>query len=440
MLLADYEVTYLKSISNDGTMKGCLLFLAAGRVLLDQLESLDIILIKLAPSRIVNFMNKDIKDIIQNNISEEVKKSIPGRIPLEEFNELEPEVEAMVDDIIKTHNSQGKLILYSKKDMEQILEDIHLRQAKCCKLKERNTQAYHVLSIIAQIKYNAQQLQLFGYVIEMGMVAKAASLLVRIKVRTGQHCVRQYKIENKMFVPCTTTKKRPGRPSTLTTEHTAWLIEYYDKILDAVREALSEQFNGISIILSAKLPAAIVSEATLHNRAKVVSQWISDPEFNFDNRCVFIDEAGFNLHTRRNFGRSKRGTPARAVAPSQRAICEQCVINVCLRKPQAALSSKKRKRYDGSTVLNGRIGTRTGHFIEYLDNVMDIVDENNVKCRYLVMDNAPIHTNKSISHLVEQRGYKSIYLPKHSPFLNPIEEFWSKVKMGKCEISQHYRL
>ena len=96
-------------------------------------------------------MNKDIKDMIQNNISEEVKKSIPGRILLEEFNGLEPEVEAMVDDIIKTHNSQGKLILYTRKDMDQILEDIHLRQAKCCKLKERNTQTYHVLSIIAQM-------------------------------------------------------------------------------------------------------------------------------------------------------------------------------------------------------------------------------------------------------------------------------------------------
>ncbi|KAI7860374.1 hypothetical protein BDC45DRAFT_494256 [Circinella umbellata] len=80
MLLADYEIAYLKSISNDGTMKGCLLFLAAGRLLLDQLENLDIILIKLAASRIVNFMNKDIKDIIENNISGDVASSVLKKI------------------------------------------------------------------------------------------------------------------------------------------------------------------------------------------------------------------------------------------------------------------------------------------------------------------------------------------------------------------------
>ncbi|KAG2221198.1 hypothetical protein INT45_000238 [Circinella minor] len=134
--------------------------------------------------------------------------------------------------------------------------------------------------------------------------------------------------------------------------------------------------------------------------------------FDFDDRCVFIDEAGFNLHIRRNFGRSKRGSPARAVIPSQRgvsitilgAICELGVINVSVRKPQAVQSSKKRKRNDGTTVLNARIGTRTEHFVEFLDKVMDILDENNMKGRYLVMDNAPIHTNKSIGCLVEQRG------------------------------------
>jgi transposase len=29
---------------------------------------------------------------------------------------------------------------------------------------------------------------------------------------------------------------------------------------------------------------------------------------------------------------------------------------------------------------------------------------------------------------VEQRGYQMVFLPPYSPFLNPIEEFWSKLK------------
>ena len=79
-------------------------------------------------------------------------------------------------------------------------------------------------------------------------------------------------------------------------------------------------------------------------------------------------------------------------------------------------------------MLNVRIGTRTEHFIEFIGKVMDTLDENNMKERYLVMDSAPIHTNQSIARIVEQRGYKCTYLPPYSLFLNPIEEFWLKVK------------
>jgi transposase len=53
-----------------------------------------------------------------------------------------------------------------------------------------------------------------------------------------------------------------------------------------------------------------------------------------------------------------------------------------------------------------------------------------MKGHYLVMDNAPIHTPVKVRELIESRGYRCLYLPPYSPFLNPIEEFWSKVKAG----------
>lgn len=51
-----------------------------------------------------------------------------------------------------------------------------------------------------------------------------------------------------------------------------------------------------------------------------------------------------------------------------------------------------------------------------------------MKGHYLIMDNAPIHTGKIIGEMIEERGYKCIYLPPYSPELNPIEQFWSVVK------------
>jgi transposase len=45
-----------------------------------------------------------------------------------------------------------------------------------------------------------------------------------------------------------------------------------------------------------------------------------------------------------------------------------------------------------------------------------------------VMDNAPIHTPAAIRALIENRGYKCLYLPLYSPFLNPIVEFGLREK------------
>src|ERR1700733_11532125 len=106
------------------------------------------------------------------------------------------------------------------------------------------------------------------------------------------------------------------------------------------------------------------------------------------------------------------------------SISDAGVIDISLRKPQAVSTSKKRK-VDGKAVdaVNGRIGTRTEHFLAYVSNVMDVLDKNNMQGYYLVMHNAPIHRPAKIRDLVESRHYKCLYLPPYSPFLNPIEEF-----------------
>jgi hypothetical protein len=142
---------------------------------------------------------------------------------------------------------------------------------------------------------------------------------------------------------------------------------------------------------------------------------------------------------KRNYGRSRKGTPAKGIVPTAKvititilgAISQAGVIDISLKKPQAVSISKKRKANDAKAmVVSGRVGTRTEHFLAYISNVMDVLDTNDMKGHYLVMDNAPIHTPVKVRELVEGRGYKCLYLPPYSPFLNPIEEFWSKVKAG----------
>jgi hypothetical protein len=90
---------------------------------------------------------------------------------------------------------------------------------------------------------------------------------------------------------------------------------------------------------------------------------------------VFIDEANFNLHTQRNYGRSRKGIPAKVTITTAKditiaifgAISQAVVIDISLRKPQAVSVSKKRQVNDATaTVINGRVETRTEHFLAYV--------------------------------------------------------------------------
>ena len=47
----------------------------------------------------------------------------------------------------------------------------------------------------------------------------------------------------------------------------------------------------------------------------------------------------------------------------------------------------------------------------------------------LVMDNCRIHHGPAVQELCIASGYNIVFLPPYSPFLNPIEEFWSKLKL-----------
>lgn len=140
----------------------------------------------------------------------------------------------------------------------------------------------------------------------------------------------------------------------------------------------------------------------------------------------------------RTQGWSKKGTPAKTTVPASRgttvtilgAISSAGVIDISLRKP-IMISGTKKRRADGKTVTTtARVGTKTVHYLGYLNNVTNVLNRNGISGFYLVMDNAPIHKPATVRALAEGKGHKCAYLPPYSPFLNSIELFWSKVKYG----------
>lgn len=53
--------------------------------------------------------------------------------------------------------------------------------------------------------------------------------------------------------------------------------------------------------------------------------------------------------------------------------------------------------------------------------MMDILDRHNKKGLFIVMDNCRIHHSHFVVDAINKRGYKSLFMPTYSPFLDPIE-------------------
>ncbi|KAI9258420.1 hypothetical protein EDC94DRAFT_543525 [Helicostylum pulchrum] len=135
-----------------------------------------------------------------------------------------------------------------------------------------------------------------------------------------------------------------------------------------------------------KIPAKRNDEDTIRERRERVETYIADKDMDFEPNCVFLVEAGVNLHIVRNRGLSAKGKHVKAIVPMNRgtsitilgAISFAEVIDISLRKSTSVTNTKKRK-LDGKAVKVTK-GTNTSHYLNYFCNVMDVLD----KIRYKV--------------------------------------------------------
>ena len=131
-------------------------------------------------------------------------------------------------------------------------------------------------------------------------------------------------------------------------------------------------------------------------------------------RLVFLDECGALTNMVRLYGRSPRGTRARASAPFGHwtrvtvlgALGDQGIV--------AAMSVEA--------------ATGAAVFRAYLDEVLLPELRRTKPDAVLVMDNLAAHKAPRVRALLDRSGFAYRYLPAYSPDLNPIEPAWAKVK------------
>ena len=128
-------------------------------------------------------------------------------------------------------------------------------------------------------------------------------------------------------------------------------------------------------------------------------------------RLVFIDETAVTTKMVRLYGRSPRGVELIGRAPFGKW---QTVTFV------AALRHNKMA---ASMVIEGAMNAEM--FLAYVEQcLVPTLKRGDI----VIMDNVSVHKVAGVREAIEARGAFLFYLPPYSPDLNPIEQFFSKLK------------
>lgn len=356
----------------------------------------------------------------------------------------------ILTDMTSYLNFQQKEVDLAKMDSE---EEHQQQQQQQQKKPKTNSKTYTIYS-------DDLKVLVIQYYLEKLTSAAKAGREYNVDERTAQRWIKEYKKQQGQQDQ-DMKKNKPGVKKILGDEHKTYLKKFIDDnpsaVLDQVVDGLTQQFEGLKIQKSAVHKfmtgecnitfkkahfhaLARNNDVNIEKRYNWILQW-RNSDMDYMKNCVFIDESGFHINLRRSMAWADKGeTPIVKVATTRAithsilgAICAAGVVNTSIRKPNV---KRSKKRKTGSTSAKGKAaakgkttGTTTSHYIKFLNDTMDIMDKYpEFKNCYLVMDNAPIHQSKNIELSVTERGYQCIYLPPYSPELNPIEQFWSKVK------------
>ncbi|KAG0426065.1 hypothetical protein DMUE_5992, partial [Dictyocoela muelleri] len=133
-----------------------------------------------------------------------------------------------------------------------------------------------------------------------------------------------------------------------------------------------------------------------------------------DSKIFFIDEVGFNVSIRSRRGRSLKNKRAVQNVSSIRARN----ISVC-----CAMNKDGIFKY-----LTQTKSYNTQSFLGFIRLIIEKMSTLNISGAIFVMDNVPFHKNNAIKEEIEISGHRILFLPPYSPFLNPIENLFSKWK------------
>lgn len=167
------------------------------------------------------------------------------------------------------------------------------------------------------------------------------------------------------------------------------------------------------INVTRKRLSIVPNERNTESRKIERARYAAEIERINDNNLIFLDETGFNEHTKRTYGYSLKNTKAYTTAPANRNINRSlmCAISV-----------------NGVVAYSYKSGSYNAEsFCEFIESKLVCHFKNN-PTNILIMDNARFHSSASVTALLRANGIVSRFLVPYSPQLNPIEEFFAAIK------------
>ena len=153
---------------------------------------------------------------------------------------------------------------------------------------------------------------------------------------------------------------------------------------------------------------------TINSRLDYANQFMNHLTRIRDKNFIFIDEVGFKVTMRAKRGRSKIGKRAVQTIPCSRTRN----ISVC-----CAMTCERVMKYQVQTTpFNGV------YFGQFLDQVIQQIQDDGINEAVFVIDNVSFHKSDAIKNKIREAGHELLFLPPYSPFLNPIENMFSKWK------------
>jgi transposase len=140
-----------------------------------------------------------------------------------------------------------------------------------------------------------------------------------------------------------------------------------------------------------------------------------------DGNILYLDEVGFCVSMRTRRGRSIRGSPAVITVPSIRT--RNISVCACVSKLTTVSYMVSHRPFN------------TESFVDYMKLLCDKLERDGKTGVKIVADNVAFHKSLAVKSLIESKGHSMLFLPPYSPFLNMIENLFSKWKEAVCRSS-----